>query len=116
MNYLKIYNDIISSRIKSNRFKGDGNYYEKHHITPKCLGGTNDKDNMVLLTAKEHFICHYLLCKIYQNNSKIICAFWLMCNMKTNLQQRHIPSSRAYQFARECLSNAEYSTERKNKV
>ena len=32
-------------------------YYEKHHIQPKSLGGSNKKENLVRLTAREHFIC-----------------------------------------------------------
>ena len=40
-------------------------YYEKHHILPKCMGGLDTKDNLVYLTAKEHFICHKLLVRIF---------------------------------------------------
>jgi hypothetical protein len=39
-------------------------YTEKHHIIPKSLGGSNKKDNLALLTAREHFICHLLLTKM----------------------------------------------------
>ncbi len=68
MNHSKVYYSII------NRAKNRGldkskyeTYHEIHHIIPKCIGGTNDKDNLVMLTAKEHFICHLLLEKIYPN-------------------------------------------------
>jgi len=43
-------------------------YTEKHHIIPKSLGGDNSKDNLVKLTAKEHFICHLLLPKMVEIN------------------------------------------------
>lgn len=43
-------------------------YFEKHHIFPKCLGGDNDSDNITKLTAKEHFICHWLLVKMAANS------------------------------------------------
>ena len=46
-------------------------YFELHHIIPKCLGGTNEKDNLVLLTAREHFLCHWLLTKMFSNFRKI---------------------------------------------
>jgi len=39
-------------------------YAEKHHIVPRSLGGGNDRDNLVTLTAREHFICHWLLTKM----------------------------------------------------
>jgi len=81
MNYEKIYNQIIERAKSENRIKGNGIYYERHHIIPQCMGGTNTDDNLVLLTAREHFLCHRLLVRIY-NNNKLIYAFWLMCNIK----------------------------------
>ena len=45
-------------------------YTEKHHIQPRSLGGTDDKNNLVDLTAREHFICHWLLTKIYTGEDK----------------------------------------------
>jgi hypothetical protein len=61
MDYLKIYNQLISKR---QQILTEG-YSEKHHIVPKCMNGTNDTDNLVRLTAREHFIAHLLLAKIY---------------------------------------------------
>ena len=67
MNYRHIYCKIISYAKSQNRHKGDGNYYERHHILPKSLFPLwkNRKSNIVLLTAREHFFCHQLLIKIY---------------------------------------------------
>ena len=45
-------------------------YKENHHIVPRSLGGTDSPDNLVLLTAREHFICHWLLTKIYTGDAK----------------------------------------------
>lgn len=36
-------------------------YTEKHHIIPKSLGGSNQRDNIVLLTAREHYVAHLCL-------------------------------------------------------
>jgi hypothetical protein len=57
--YEKWYFDII------NNAKGRVNngYTETHHILPKCLGGSDSIDNLVVLTAREHFLCHILLTK-----------------------------------------------------
>ena len=52
MNYQKIYENLISKAKSENRKKYKGVYYESHHIIPRCLGGNNDKENKVLLTAK----------------------------------------------------------------
>ena len=77
MDYLKIYNSIIE-RGKNRVLSG---YGENHHIVPKCVGGTNKKWNLVKLTAKEHYICHMLLCEIYPKENKLKYAFWRMCNV-----------------------------------
>lgn len=70
MNYRHIYCKIISYAKSQNRHKGDGNYYERHHILPKSLFPLwkNRKSNIVLLTAREHFFCHQLLIKIYHSD------------------------------------------------
>lgn len=78
MNYEKIHNQIIE-RAKNRILSG---YGEVHHIIPKCMGGGNSKDNLVKLTAKEHFIIHKLLVEIYPNNNKLHYAAWLMCKLK----------------------------------
>jgi len=39
-------------------------YTEKHHVIPKSLGGDNSIYNLVRLTAREHFVCHWLLTKM----------------------------------------------------
>lgn len=97
MNYQRIHDQIIE-RAKTRKLKG---YRERHHINPRCLGGTDDLDNLVELTAREHFIIHKLLCEIYPNNNKLIYAYWMMCNMKSNTQNRsYLISSHEYERAR----------------
>lgn len=63
--YTQWYFKIIESA-KNNH---DG-YFEKHHIVPKSLGGSNSKTNIVKLTARQHFICHLLLVKMTSGNDK----------------------------------------------
>lgn len=100
MNYHKVYNDLIVSRLDLNRSKSD-QYYESHHITPLCLGGCKRcKDNLILLTPREHFLAHWLLTRMYPDNDKIKYAFWCMCIAVNKNQSRHIFSSIAYQEAR----------------
>ena len=67
MNYQKIYNDLINKRKLS---PPENCYTERHHIIPVCMNGTNDKDNLVTLTAREHFVAHALLVKIYKNDKR----------------------------------------------
>lgn len=61
MDYKRHYNLLID-RAKDRLIEG---YTERHHVIPKCVGGTNEKDNLVKLTAEEHYVAHQLLCKMY---------------------------------------------------
>jgi hypothetical protein len=102
MNYEKIYNDIISKARSENRKKVKGGiYYEAHHIIPKCMGGEgmtyqHNHTNIILLTAKEHYIAHRLLCEIYPDNNKLRYALWMMINGSSKYE-RYIPSSKIYE-------------------
>jgi hypothetical protein len=86
MNYKDIHDKIIDKARKENRLKGDGNYYEAHHIKPKCMGGEGTVQqwrthpNIILLTAKEHFVIHKLLCEIYPDNYDLAYAYWGFVN------------------------------------
>jgi hypothetical protein len=95
MNYQIIYNQIIE-RAKNRVLEG---YKERHHILPKCLGGSNEKENLVELTAREHFLCHRLLCEIYPNENKLWYALWLIIigkNRQNNLLSYKM-SNRSYE-------------------
>ena len=50
----------ITENAKNRSING---YTEKHHIISKSLGGSDSLSNIVKLTAREHFICHWLLTK-----------------------------------------------------
>ncbi len=74
--YKKWYQNIID-RASNRVLEG---YVERHHIIPRCLGGPDTADNIVSLTAREHFICHWLLTKIYTGDArhKMINAMYIM--------------------------------------
>lgn len=89
MNYAKIYDSLIFRAVSETRKRYPQNhkdyiYFERHHILPKCLNGSNDKSNLVLLTPGEHFLAHLLLVKMHPSNLKIIWAATMMsaCNGK----------------------------------
>lgn len=67
-------------------------YSEKHHIVPKCMGGSNAKSNLVLLTAKEHFIAHKLLVRVHPS----VRGLWLAL-----IAMGRIPNFKARIFASE---------------
>ena len=84
MNYNKIYNDLVS-RAKTRVLNC---YKERHHVIPRCMGGTDDKDNLVDLTAREHFIAHWLLTKMHPDNNGLHFAHWMMINARSKNQKR----------------------------
>ncbi len=47
-------------------------YVEKHHIFPKCLGLIDPKvkENIIYVSAREHYILHLLLSKMFNCNIK----------------------------------------------
>jgi hypothetical protein len=94
MNYSKIYFNIVERR-KQSPYDG---YVEKHHIVPKSLGGSDDKENLVALSAREHFIAHLLLTKMYSEGTpeyfKMIKSFMMMLTCKSNNQNRLINSKK----------------------
>jgi hypothetical protein len=102
MNYKKQYESLVKTR--KERILKEGEYYERHHILPKCLGGSNDKENLVVLTAREHYIAHWLLCKIYPESWKIKSALFQMA--KCNGKNKRVISSSQYERAKKYNSLA----------
>jgi hypothetical protein len=107
MNYKKIYNELCSRAKSENRIKNKGTYYEAHHIIPKSHGGDGLvgqykwHPNVVLLTAREHFVAHKLLLKIYPDSKKLKFAFNGMCNQNAPNQQRDYKvTSKDYELAK----------------
>lgn len=103
MNYEKNYYDYIKY-VKS-LGKRELDYSEVHHILPRCLGGSDESDNLVVLTAREHFLAHYLLTKIYPENFKLIDAFRMMGVINKDEQKRYI-NSRLYESKKKFFAMA----------
>lgn len=91
--YKKWYDNIINNA-KNRMLSG---YVEVHHVLPRSLGGTDDRENLVQLTAREHFICHVLLTKFTtgQDRYKMLHAVVIM-KAKSKGQHRYI-NSRIYE-------------------
>jgi hypothetical protein len=108
MNYEKIYDDLMTDRLNQKplrlKQKRNGFYFEGHHIIPKSKGGTGNSNrpknnnNIVLLTAREHFLAHWLLWRIYRDRSTSL-SFHKMLSINKN--QNRIISSRGYEEAKE---------------
>ena len=111
--YTKWYFQIIDKAKSENRVKSKRNdsnyvYYENHHIIPRCMKGDNSERNLVLLTAREHFICHWLLCKMILDDIlfkklKFSLVTFQMCPVRGDRKL----SSKLYSIAKE-RHNFEY--------
>lgn len=95
MNYEKLYLTLIKTRKNKGIPKG---YKEVHHIIPRSFGGTDESDNLVAMTAREHFIAHRLLAKIYPNSGMVHAVYKMACSNLT--MKRYKVTSRVYEQLR----------------
>ena len=114
--YTKWYNLIIANAQQ----RVSTGYIEKHHIIPRSLGGVDDLDNIVGLTAREHFICHLLLTKITTGHYLELMRFAVGKFIQAAPGQERRFTSWEYKKIRENISLArtgkEHSDESKKKI
>lgn len=100
-------------------------YFEKHHIVPDCLfiksraketkgfliEKSNHKNNLVKLTAKEHYVAHHLLCYCFDSEIKykMFFAFSYMCSKSKTNSGRSF-SANQYEISKRFLSKARKNT------
>ena len=113
MDYLAIYNNLI--RTRKERVPADGVYYENHHIVMKSMGGKNDPENLVKLTAREHFLAHWLLWRIHRNRETAYSFNLMKTEGKFRLRKKNF-SSIAYAEAKEAISEMGHSEETCKKI
>jgi hypothetical protein len=112
--YTKWYRNICSKKYEG--------VTETHHIIPKSLGGTDDLSNLVELSPKAHFICHWLLTKMLDKTSdkqKMYYAFnFMLLKPKDLKNRRYYPCSRVYQIAKNLLreNNPVYHKDVREKI
>lgn len=113
MDYLKHYYSLVISRKSLER----DIYLELHHIIPKSIFGkcmmdeskiknVNDVENTVYFSAREHFVAHWLLHRAFPNSKQLQGAFWAMCLISPSQKRNYIPSSRAFEEAREAAAES----------
>ena len=114
--YYKWYYSIIEKAISEKRKKKsvrskDYIYYESHHVLPSSIfpiykNAKENPWNIVLLTAKEHFVCHLLLPKIATKENhifKLVHALYAMTQQNNSQQQRN--NSKMYEYAKRNMIN-----------
>ena len=94
MNYQRIYDEFIKNRKSASI---DVGYFERHHIIPRSLGGKDYQDNIIKLSASDHFFAHRLLAKIH--GGTMWTALFFMCK-NCNSARGYIAKRRVYELAR----------------
>jgi len=99
--YTRWYHSIVEKARSRSDVIG---YVEMHHVIPRCMGGSNLRNNLVPLTAKEHFICHWLLTKmvdgVYRHKLEAAMSSFQCISPK---RPRRVLSSFEYSKAREAM-------------
>lgn len=84
MDYKKTYEQLVQHRLANPLPKDE--YGEDHHIIPLSEGGEDEPCNIVRLSAREHYIAHLLLAKIYNDKAMLLAVMMMQC--KSNSHQR----------------------------
>lgn len=85
MNYARIYDQLIERARVRSRPEG---YVEHHHVIPRCMGGGDEPDNLVALSAREHYVAHLLLAKEHPNKAEL----WITISFMTSRKGNRLPS------------------------
>lgn len=108
MDYQKLHDQII----KRGKTRIICSPCERHHIVPKCMGGTNNLENIVKLTSREHFIIHKILCKLYPDVVGLKIAWKLLSDLNNHNRR----NSRFYANIRTTMIEISKSPERRRKI
>jgi len=95
LDYQKIYNALVEkAKVRGLDKSQHEGYFEIHHIVPRCLGGSDDDGNLVMFTAREHYIAHLILAKQFPNVEGLTYAAFMMSS--NNKGSRHYQKLRSF--------------------
>lgn len=106
--YTRWYTSIVDGARRANRVKNQGVYLENHHIIPRAIKKSKRTEGTVLLTAREHLICHLLLAKMcvsLKHRHAMICALHGMLKISPNQQRDRTVTSRTLSRFRETYAS-----------
>jgi hypothetical protein len=109
--YFRWYKSICDNA--RNRTLPEDHYAEKHHVIPKSMGGSNKKENLVSLTAREHYIVHLLLVRCVEEKS-VYKMMRAINYMRTKKRMQQI-NSRGYEKKIKTVSGFKDTEETKEK-
>ena len=97
MDYKKIYDQLCQRSLSR---KWEKFSFEKHHIVPKSMGGTNAKSNLAILTPREHAFAHLLLVRFLSGTDKAKMVFALKSMVSYRNQRRNQLTTQQYDSLR----------------
>lgn len=102
---MQTYEEFINNILKTRgRFNCGEEYYERHHIIPRCCDGTDDEGNLIDLYAREHFEAHRLLALENPHNDGLTYAWFLMSFGQNQGKNTHIVTPEEYEEAKRAFS------------
>ncbi len=72
------YGSVYGRLVERAKTRPQPAVFERHHVIPKCVGGSLGKENLVLLTPREHLFAHKLLVRIYPKELGLWLALVMM--------------------------------------
>ena len=101
------YDEFIKNILETRgRFACGDEYHERHHIVPRCMNGTDDKENLIDLFAREHFEAHRLLALEHPDRQGLIYAWWNMSHTNKAKGRAYEITPEEYEESRIAFSNA----------
>jgi hypothetical protein len=88
MNY-QVHYDRLVARAQARMYSPDV-YVERHHILPRCMGGTDNPLNIVKLPPEEHVTAHRLLCRIHPTVADLALAVTYLCRARIGREARRV--------------------------
>lgn len=80
-------------------------YSERHHVIPRSLGGTDEDNNLVQLTYREHFLAHWLLTKLYTGRGRRSMVYALVCMGTMSPSSQRIIAGWQYEVAKRAVKD-----------
>jgi len=89
--------------IQSRRLRELPAICERHHIVPRSIGGTDDPENIISLSPREHYLAHLLLYHSNPDNVKFAQAMSAMIYGNKKVNKREL-TSRQYEKTRSIIT------------
>lgn len=102
--YLNIVKRIQSERPSKEIAKELVGYVESHHIIPKSIDKSLDREdlNLVHCSAREHFVLHKLLIKMTEGTQYHKKMLYAIAIFRYDRYKKRLLNSKDYEFARTC--------------